>query len=201
MIVIVDYGMGNPASVRNMLHRIGCEALVSGSPEEVLRADRLILPGVGAFDAAIRAIRSRGLSEVLDARVSHDRVPLLGICLGMQLMSEGSDEGSEPGFGWIRGRTRALPKSGAARVPHMGWNAARVVRQNSLVDAAGEDPRFYFVHSYYVDCESDADVILRTTHGIDFASALQHGNLHGVQFHPEKSHRFGMKLLERFTRL
>lgn len=201
MIVVVDYGMGNLGSVRNMLRRIGADAIVSGAVSEIENAEKLILPGVGAFDAAMSAIRSRGLYESLDAKARQDAIPVLGICLGMQLLTEGSDEGVLPGFGWIQGRTRAFPRSDTLKIPHMGWNVARVTQASAFTRDLGDEPRFYFVHSYYVSCDRPGDVALSTHYGVDFASGVQHANIYGAQFHPEKSHRFGMKLLENFASL
>lgn len=201
MIVLVDYGMGNLGSVQNMLRRVGAKAVVSSDPEEIGKATKLILPGVGAFDAAMTAIRARGLHEVLDAKVTKDRTLLLGICLGMQLLTESSDEGSLPGFGWVPGRTKAFPRAAGLKIPHMGWNLAKLARADPLTANLGEEPRFYFVHSYYVTCDRPEDALLSTSYGVEFVSALHHENIYGAQFHPEKSHKFGMRLLENFVRL
>jgi glutamine amidotransferase len=203
MITIVDYGMGNLGSVQNMFKRIGVQAAISSDIDIIHKASKILLPGVGAFDTAMQKINESGLREVLVYKALHERVPVLGICLGMQLLTEGSDEGKLSGLGLIKGRTHAFrfTKEQNLKVPHMGWNKVTVQRPVKLVENLGEEPRFYFVHAYYVKCGDPRNVILRTTYGIEFDSALQHENISGAQFHPEKSHKFGMRLLENFARL
>jgi len=202
-VVIVDYGMGNVGSIVNMLRKIGTDATVSPDPDVISQASKLILPGVGAFDSAMKRIREFGLRDVLDHKARVDKTPIIGLCLGMQLLTEGSDEGAEPGLGWVPGRThkfdaRAYPD---IRIPHMGWNTAHRVRDDELTSDFTSDPRFYFVHSYYVKCDDPADVILTARHGVEFHAGLHHENIFGVQFHPEKSHHFGMTLLTGFLRV
>lgn len=200
MITIVDSGMGNLGSVRNMLTKIGVESRISGDPNVIAGADKLILPGVGAFDAGMESLERSGLRSVLDERVLGAGVPTLGICLGMQLMTRGSQEGTRPGLGWIDAEAlRFDSEDGSLKVPHMGWNVARPARPAALTESLPEEPRFYFVHSFYVRCRDEADVLLTTTYGEDFHSGFHHGNVWGVQFHPEKSHRFGMQLLGSFA--
>lgn len=200
MITIVDYNMGNLGSIRNMLKRLGAVAEITSDPERVAAATKLILPGVGAFDAGMKALHASGLVPVLNRRVNEARVPTLGICLGMQLMMDGSEEGTLGGLGWIRGRAlRFRPDDPALKVPHMGWNSVQNLRASPLSDSLPEEPRFYFVHSYYVRCENAEDALLRTRYGIEFDSGFQRGNISGVQFHPEKSHKFGMSLLRNFV--
>jgi glutamine amidotransferase len=199
MITIVDYGMGNLGSIRNMLRKIGAEACISADPECVREATRLVLPGVGAFDAGIENLTRSGLVPVLNERVQAG-VPVLGICLGMQLMTGASAEGQCAGLGWIDAEClRFEPGVEALKVPHMGWNRVRVLRPDALVDTLPEEPRFYFVHSYHVRCRDGADALLATRYGVEFTSAFRRGNVWGVQFHPEKSHRFGMQLLRNFA--
>lgn len=200
MITIVDYGMGNLGSIRNMLKKIGVEAQISADPEVVARAGKLILPGVGAFDAGMENLARSGLQPVLDERVRDAGVPTLGICLGMQLMTRRSDEGTKPGLGWIDAEAlRFEPGAAALKVPHMGWNRVHLRREAALVADLPDEPRFYFVHSYYVRCRREDDVLLTTPYGPDFHSGVQRDNVWGVQFHPEKSHRFGMQLLRNFA--
>lgn len=203
MITIVDYGMGNLNSVKNMLKRIGVPARIASDAASIESAEKLILPGVGAFDPAMRKIRDAGLGDPLRAKARAGKTPILGICLGMQLLTEGSDEGTEPGFGWIPGRTRAfrgrIPE--ALKIPHMGWNETNARRPSPLVAGLETGARFYFVHSYYVDCADPADRVMTTRYGIDFDSVVQRGNVFGAQFHPEKSHRFGMRLLKNFAEI
>lgn len=201
MITIVDYNMGNLGSIRNMLKKIGVDCEVTADPSRIAAATQLILPGVGAFDAGMENLHRSGLVPLLNERVREAGIPILGICLGMQLMTNGSEEGRVPGLGWIDARTlRFQPRDRALKVPHMGWNRVTVARPSLLADELPEEPRFYFVHSYYVSCAKDDDVLLRTTYGDEFASAFHSRNVWGVQFHPEKSHKFGMQLLLNFAR-
>jgi glutamine amidotransferase len=201
VIVIVDYGLGNPASVQNMLRKAGYRAEVSSDPAAIAAAARLILPGVGAFDHAMHNLAERGLVDVLNEAVLARRTPVLGICLGLQLMSRGSEEGALPGFGWLPARTVRFRFGGEAplRVPHMGWNSVRPARDTFMSRALAEDARFYFVHSYHVCCDDDSDVSLTTSYGGAVVAAAVRGNVAGTQFHPEKSHRFGLALLRGFA--
>ena len=205
MIVVVDYGMGNVGSIANMLKRVGADALVSSQAHDIERAQKLILPGVGAFDSAMERINGSGLRAALDRRVVADKVPVLGICLGMQLLTHTSEEGELPGLGWIAARTVAFRGRVDPRLksPHMGWNLVVLHTPSSLTNGFDTllEPRFYFVHSYFIECDDSSVGILRTTYGVTYDSAIQRGNIYGVQFHPEKSHRFGMRLLENFAKL
>jgi glutamine amidotransferase len=202
VIAIVDYDIGNLAAVANMLHRVGalCEITSDGSVIE--RAEAIVLPGNGAFDACMRSLRATGLVPLLERRVRREGTPLLGICVGAQMLGHGSDEGSEPGLGWLDLRVRRFPAMEGLRVPHMGWNGVRPrAAAHPLTEGMEPDARFYFVHSYYLDPADPADVLLTAHYGIDFAAAVARGNVSGVQFHPEKSHRFGKRLLARFARV
>lgn len=201
MITVVDYGMGNLGSVLNMFKRIGAEAVSTGEPEAAARATKLLLPGVGAFDNAMSRINESGLREVLDRKAMVERIPILGICLGMQLLTRSSEEGKLPGLGWISAAARRFPDSPSLKVPHMGWNAVLPAREDPLIDGLPEEARFYFVHSYYVLADDPGDSLLKAEHGIAFDAAIGHGNVYGAQFHPEKSHRYGMKLLQNFAAL
>jgi glutamine amidotransferase len=201
MITIVDYGMGNLGSIRNMLRRIGVHSTISGDPDEIVRAEKILLPGVGHFDAAMRRIEDRGLRAVLDQRALRDRVPILGICLGMQLLTRGSAEGSRPGLGWVQGVACRFPANEKLKVPHMGWNEVRAPRASVLTAGLPADSRFYFVHSYYVLTDQPDETVLTVDYGVRFAAAIEAGNIYGAQFHPEKSHRFGMQLLANFAGL
>lgn len=205
MITVVDYQMGNLASIVNMLKRAGFAAQLSSRPEDIGAADKLILPGVGAFDTGMTNLAELGLIEPLTEKVVGGGTPVLGICLGMQLLLEGSAEGQRPGLGWVRGRcvrfdfTDTPAATARLKVPHMGWNEARPQRRDSLFSTMTEDAGFYFVHSFHAMCDDPADVLATTTHGYEFVSAIQRGNIAGTQFHPEKSHRHGMRLLARFA--
>ena len=202
MIAIVDYGIGNLNSIRNMLNKIGVECTITASPEAIRQARKLIMPGIGAFDAGMAQLTASGLIPLLNEKVLIQKTPILGICLGMQLMTRGSEEGQLPGLGWIGATTRRFDRTidPTLKVPHMGWNVAKPVKRSSLLDNCPEEPRFYFTHSYYVHCENPDDRLLTVEHGAtSFDAGFEHGNLMGVQFHPEKSHRFGMWFLKNFA--
>lgn len=200
-VVVIDYGMGNVGSILNMLKKIGAQVELSSRPEDVLKADRLILPGVGAFDAGMKNLRGTNCFAVLNQRVLKDRTPILGICLGMQLFTARSEEGQEAGLGWLDAETvRFRLDAGETRlkIPHMGWSPIRVCKPIPIFPNPAEERRFYFVHSFHVVCRNPADVLTTTQHGIEFTSAVCRGNILGTQFHPEKSHRFGIELFRNF---
>jgi glutamine amidotransferase len=204
MIVVVDYGMGNLGSIMNMLKKVGVDAAISSESATIEKADGLILPGVGSFDKGMQNLTERGLKPLLDEMVIERKKPILGICLGMQLLTQKSEEGKLPGLSWIQAETvKFNHKKGAdnLRVPHMGWNTIKVVRNHRIFDDLYENSRFYFVHSYYVECFDDADILSTTTYGAEFTSCLNKENICGVQFHPEKSHKFGMTFLKNFARI
>jgi glutamine amidotransferase len=197
-VIIVDYGMGNVGSLRNMLSKVNVPAQLSNEPEVIRKADRLILPGVGAFDEAMRTLEATSIKEaIIDRATTTDRL-LVGVCLGMQLLMEGSEEGQLPGLGLIAGRCLRLPAtvgSEQLRVPHMGWNQVEPVRPSRRVPTLGVDARYYFVHSYFVRPDDSTHSLGRTHYGLDFTSAVESDSVLGFQFHPEKSHRHGMRLL------
>lgn len=202
MIIIVDYGMGNLSSIANMLKKAGTTAKISAEPQVIGGAEKLILPGVGAFESGMQNLAERGLIEPLNRAVCERRVPVLGLCLGMQLMTRGSEEGMAPGLSWIDALTvrfRVPADEPHLKVPHMGWNTVDWTRPSHLASEMAAEARFYFVHSYHLVCADEADIAGRTMYGYQFASAIERGNILGVQFHPEKSHRFGMQLLKQFA--
>jgi glutamine amidotransferase len=202
MIVIIDYGMGNLGSILNMLKKIGAPASVSADAREIANADKLILPGVGAFDTGMKRLNELNLIDLLNDKVRVRKTPTLGVCLGMQLLMQKSEEGLLPGLGWIDGETvrfRFDPQETHLKIPHMGWNTISIKRQGVPFRDMPPDARFYFVHSYHVTCEHEEDVLTTTEYGYEFVSGLQRENIMGAQFHPEKSHKFGMKLLKNFV--
>lgn len=201
MITIVDYGVGNLGSIRNMLKKVGSESRITSVASEISAANKLILPGVGAFDAGMQHLQKSGLIPALQERVRERGVPILGICLGMQLMTQRSEEGVLPGLGWVDAEAlRFKFEEGASfKVPHMGWNVVNPHKSSLLLSGAYPEERFYFVHSYFVRCTNRADVLLTARHGSEFDAAFESDNIMGVQFHPEKSHKFGMRLLHNFV--
>jgi glutamine amidotransferase len=204
MITIIDYGMGNVGSIRNMLKKIGVPSIISAEPEQIRAADKLILPGVGSFDHGMSNLATRGLIPLLNEKVIGDRIPILGICLGMQLLSQSSDEGKLPGLGWIEAKTRCFKFDGDyshLKIPHMGWSQVKGVGEGLLFQRFPEPPRFYFVHSYHVCCSQPEDVMGIGHYGVDFTAAIRRDNILGTQFHPEKSHKFGMQVLRNFIEL
>lgn len=201
MITVVDYGLGNLGSILNMLRKLGLKCHLTGDPAEVAVAEKLILPGVGAFDNGVENLQRLGLTGVLNTRVLRDRVPVLGICLGAQLMTRRSEEGRLPGLGWIAADTvRFHPRetAPALKIPHMGWTDLTVPRESPLLTRTTEQ-RFYFVHSYHFVCDRPQDIMAMARYGYEFTAAFSCDNVLGVQFHPEKSHRFGMNLFKRFA--
>lgn len=201
LVTIVDYGMGNLGSIANMLRHLQIESCVSARAEDLARATHLILPGVGAFDSGMQQIKARGLLQPLENEVLLQKKPLLGICLGMQLLLESSDEGIEAGLGWVKGRSKRFAAEKNLKVPHMGWNVVHPSgSENNLFEGFATEPRFYFVHSYKVECDELDQIAGRTSYGTPFVSALRKENIEGVQFHPEKSHQFGLKLFRNFVR-
>lgn len=210
MIVIVDYEMGNVGSILNMLRRLGQPAKLSFDRNDLAAADGIILPGVGAFDTGIQSLQSRGLIDTLSRAVADRGTPMLGICLGMQLLTRGSEEGQLPGLGLIGADTRRfmfVPPLPSLRIPHMGWNEVRPVPLAGVPESlaggffAGteSDQRYYFVHSYHVCCDRPTDVLATAAYGFELVAAIGSGNVVGTQFHPEKSLRFGLRLMQNFV--
>lgn len=200
MIVIVNYGVGNLASVSNMLRKAGAQAKVSGDPAEIAAADKLLLPGVGHFDHGMRQLRASGLETVLHDYSASGR-PVLGICLGAQILGKGSEEGDSAGLGLVDMVCRRFPPSDIYRTPHMGWNELDLKRDSGLFPRGVDGARFYFVHSYRMVCADAADVVATASHGLEFACVVQRGNVYGTQFHPEKSLRHGLALMQAFVAL
>lgn len=201
MITIIDYDIGNISSVVNMLQRLGLRSQVTASADVVENAERIILPGNGSFDACMENLRASGLIPVLEQQVLRRGVPLLGICVGAQMLGQGSEEGKTPGLGWIPMQVKRFPALPDLRIPHMGWNHVRPVQSgHPLVQGMTEQTRFYFVHSYYMEPQNQDQVLMQADYGLAFAAAVAHKNIAGVQFHPEKSHRYGKQLLTSFAK-
>lgn len=203
-IVIVNYGMGNLGSIQNMLKHIGVKSIISDNITDIENADKLILSGVGAFDSGMKNISDLGFISVLNNKVLNDKTPILGICLGMQLFAESSEEGKLSGFGWINAKTIKFnfnDESGKLKIPHMGWNLVSLQKDSVLFEDILEESRFYFVHSYHLVCSEKENIVCKTNYGYDFPSAVEKENIFGVQFHPEKSHKYGMEILKNFSKM
>jgi len=203
MIAVVNYGIGNLDSVVRALRNCDAEATITSDPEQVERADGIVLPGVGFFSKAMDHLRESGLLDVLNHRVLDARTPVLGICLGFQMFSRFSEEGDVDGLGWIDAETKRFRFDGMdpmPKVPHLGWNDLDHVRESPLFEGIHRDACFYFAHSYYVSCNDESAVLTRTEYGHDFVSSVQHDNIFGTQFHPEKSHANGVQVIGNFVR-
>ena len=200
MITIIDYGLGNLESIVNMFKKLGYESKISQNKEDLLNASKLILPGVGSFDTGMNNLNQRGYTEVLQKKVIHEKTPLLGICLGMQLLANSSEEGKQAGLGWINGRSVKFVHT-SLKVPHMGWNSIKLAKQSTLFDGLDTIRKYYFVHSYHLFCEDKTDVLATSNYGINFTAMLEKGNIYGAQFHPEKSHKYGMEILNQFAKM
>lgn len=201
-VVIVDYGSGNLASVLNMVRKVGGNASITRDLHAIEDATKLILPGVGAFDHGVNRLRELGLFDPVKAKASSG-IPVLGLCLGMQLLGTRSEEGQQSGLGLVDATMHrfAFPAEAELRVPHVGWNTVDVRKTNALIPATGAEQRYYFTHSFHAVCTNQDDVLATADYGYPFAAAVSHGNVYGVQFHPEKSHRFGMALMRNFLSL
>lgn len=204
MITIIDYGLGNIQAFVNVYRRLDIPVRVAREPAAVETAERIILPGVGAFDHAMELLQGSGMRESLDTVAAAGRVPVLGICVGMQILAGSSEEGKLNGLGWIEGEVRKLDVAHAAapiRLPHMGWNDVEPLAPGGLFAGLETAARFYFLHSYYFACRQASNELARTDYGAPFASAVRAGCIYGVQFHPEKSHHYGVRLLQNFAGL
>ena len=203
MITIINYGMGNLGSVQNMLKRIGVKSVITSDINEIEKAEKILLPGVGAFDAAISKIDELNLRPVLTFMAKEKKVPFLGICLGMQLLTDSSEEGVLKGLNFVPAKTIKFkfPENSDLKIPHMGWNLVTKKTESVLTKNFTNEFRFYFVHSYHVKCDNPINSILTTNYGYEFDSAIQNENVFGAQFHPEKSHKYGMQLLSNFANI
>jgi len=203
MIAIINYGLGNLTSIQNMCRRLGIDAVITKDPEVIRAAEKLILPGVGHFKKGMENLENSGLRNLLDELVLKEKRPILGICLGAQLMTKHSEEGDVEGLGWVDAKTVRFDqeKINGLKVPHMGWSDVSIKDNNPLWLNVPEDPRFYFVHTYHFLFEKENEISAQSTHSYEFACAFHKENIFGTQFHPEKSHKFGMKILENFNHL
>lgn len=202
MVVIIDYNMGNIGSVQNMLRKIGHKSSITNHPDEIENASKLILPGVGAFDSGMEELQSMGLDLLIRKKVLEDKTPLLGICLGAQLLLQYSEEGSKPGLSIIEGESVRFNFSSAEKnlpIPHMGWNEILSLKASKLNAILPPEPRFYFVHSFHFKMKNKEDELFEAKYGYPFCAGFEHENIAGVQFHPEKSHKYGMALLQNFV--
>ena len=203
MVTIVDYGMGNLGSVKNMLKKIGEESIITSNKEDILNATKLLLPGVGSFDHAMINLKEMDLIDLIKEKVLEKKIPILGICSGMQLLTKGSEEGNLEGFGFIDAYVKKfdfISFDNHLPIPHMGWNKTYLQKESNLYkDNNNKNRRFYFVHSYAVLCEDKNDILTITKYGYNFVSSFEKNNVIGCQFHPEKSHKYGMKLLKNFV--
>lgn len=202
MITIIDYGLGNLSSIKNMLKKLQINSIITSEVEEIKNAKKLILPGVGSFDHGMKKLNESKLIDVLNQKVILEKTPILGICLGMQLFTKESEEGVLPGLGWIDAKTIKFRFGidSELKIPNMGWNNVKIEKESKLTSDITNDSRFYFVHSYFVQCNNKNDIILSSNYGLDYTCAIENRNIIGVQFHPEKSHKFGMTILNNFSK-
>lgn len=201
MIVVIDYGAGNIGSILNMFRRIGADIVASSDPLIINNATKLVLPGVGSFDFGMKKLIESGIIDVLNKKVLIDKTPILGICLGVQLMTQGSEEGDMPGLGWFKAKTVKFSFSeqqADIKIPHMGWNETFFKKYSNIYNKDEDEYRYYYVHSYHLSTEVFSDILCTANYGFEFVSGLERDNIVGLQFHPEKSHNFGMKIFKNF---
>lgn len=204
MIVLIDYGLGNLNSFLNVFKRVNIDARLAKNSSDLDGATKLILPGVGAFDHAMEKLNGSGMRDKLDKLVLEEKIPVVGICVGMQILGKASEEGKLSGLGWIDGDVEKFDERTIqykTKLPHMGWNDVNVKRENPLFSKLGNDALFYFLHSYYFKCNNQDDILATADYGVEFSCVINSGNIYGVQFHPEKSHHYGEQLLYNFATL
>jgi glutamine amidotransferase len=204
MIVIIDYGSGNINAIANIYKSLKIPFSISSSSSEIQKAEKIILPGVGSFDHCMSRLNKSGLKEILNKKVLVDKVPVLGICIGLHLMANKSEEGNLMGLGWIDAEVKKFEKSKLIykpKLPHMGWNRVHVLSNQELFKGINEKKGFYFIHSYYISVKNKKNIMTTTEYGIDFSSGINSSNIYAVQFHPEKSHTNGLKLLKNFSEI
>jgi len=202
MIAIIDYGLGNVRAFANIYTKLNIPFVIVQNTSELKKAQRIILPGVGAFDYAMGLLEKSGMKNMLDDMVQGLGVPVLGVCVGMQMMAASSEEGEKPGLGWVDGQVKKFKTEDSLPIiiPHMGWNNVQPLNDSILMEGLDSASKFYFLHSYYFNCTSKNEILASTNYGGKFTCAVNRNNIYGVQFHPEKSHQWGEKLLENFAR-
>ena len=204
MIAIIDYGVGNIRAFANIYKKLGIPIIIARKEDDLKGADRLILPGVGAFDHAMLQLKESGMKEFLDELVLKDKIPVIGICVGMQMLAHSSEEGQLQGLGWLDASVKKFDGNTihySTHLPHMGWNDVKPIKENTILNGLEKDAKFYFLHSYYFHCNHQENVIATTNYGMEFSCGVNKENIYGVQFHPEKSHQFGVQLLENFLKV
>lgn len=204
MITIIDYGLGNILAFVNVYKRLNIPVTIAKTPNDLVGVSKIILPGVGAFDHAMQMLDQSGMRHQIEQLVQQQSIPILGICVGMQMLANGSDEGKLPGLGWVNGVVKKFNISNLPQgilLPHMGWNDVKPLVSGGLFKGLEQDARFYFLHSYYFDCHHRENILAEAEYGLGFSCAVSHRNIYGVQFHPEKSHHFGSQLLKNFAEL
>jgi glutamine amidotransferase len=204
MVVIVNYGSGNIQAIANIYDSLKVEYRIARTVQELTNASKIILPGVGAFDETMGKLESSGFVEILNKLVLVDKVPILGICVGMQVLANGSEEGIKKGLGWIKGEVKKIDRNlieSKPKVPHLGWNSISLTKESNLFCDVNQNDGFYFIHSYYFETESKDDILSESFYGKKFSSSVNRENIYGVQFHPEKSHKNGINLLKNFSEL
>jgi imidazole glycerol-phosphate synthase subunit HisH len=204
MITIINYGLGNIKAFANIYHKLGVAFSIATKPEDLKGATKIILPGVGDFDWAMERLDKSGMRQPLDELILEQELPVLGICVGMQILANSSEEGNLPGLGWIDAKVKKFDTSQfkqKTKIPHMGWNDVSPIKNNGLFTGLETNALFYFLHSYYFECNKPEDTLAVANYGSQFACAANHNNIYGVQFHPEKSHQYGIQLLHNFANL